>query len=123
MRALNRRTANEGRPPAQAWRRLGRVDDREGARACRAEGSISPADEERLARQVAIRLSEEDIARLDALHARMLIASRNAIARAAMRIGLDALEAEPSRIFVDSPPPKRGRRARAVLAKRGKKKK
>ena len=54
---------------------------------------------DRLARQVAIRLSEDDITRLEALTETLPIASRNAIARAALRIGFAALEADPSRLF------------------------
>lgn len=55
--------------------------------------------DDRLARQVALRLSEEDMKRLDALADSIPIASRNAIARAALRIGLAALESDPSRLF------------------------
>ncbi len=51
--------------------------------------------DDRLARQVAIRLSDDDMDRLDALAESIPIASRNAIARAALRIGLAALEARP----------------------------
>jgi len=67
--------------------------------------------DERLDHQVAMRVSEEDITRLAALAERIPIASRNAIARAALRIGLEALEANPSRI-VDAAPRKAGRKAR-----------
>ena len=55
--------------------------------------------DDRLDRQVAIRLSEDDMTRLDALTETIPIASRNAIARAALRIGLAALEADPSQLF------------------------
>jgi hypothetical protein len=55
--------------------------------------------DDRLARQVAIRLSEEDMKRLDDLAESIPIASRNAIARAALRIGLAALESDPSQLF------------------------
>jgi hypothetical protein len=48
--------------------------------------------------KVAIRLSEEDMHRLDALADRIPIASRNAIARAALRFGLAALEADPAKL-------------------------
>ena len=64
-----------------------------------------------LPNQVAIRLSDEDLKRLDALAARISIASRNAVARAAMRIGLGLLEKDPARI-IEAPPPKRGRKPR-----------
>ena len=52
-----------------------------------------------LARQIAIRLSEEDMKRLDTLAGSIAIASRNAIARAALRIGLAAIEADPSQLL------------------------
>ncbi len=55
--------------------------------------------DERLTEQVALRLSEEDMKRLDALTESIPIASRNAIARAALRIGLAALESDPSQLF------------------------
>ena len=55
--------------------------------------------DDRLGRQVALRLSDEDMQRLDALADSISIASRNAIARAALRIGLAALEADPSQLF------------------------
>jgi predicted DNA-binding protein len=55
--------------------------------------------DDRLARQVALRLSEEDVKRLDALADSIPIASRNAIAREALRIGLATLEADPSQLF------------------------
>jgi predicted transcriptional regulator len=62
-----------------------------------------------LPHQIAIRLSDDDLSRLDSLTARIPIASRNAVARAALRLGLDALEANPARI-VEAPPPRRGRK-------------
>jgi hypothetical protein len=55
--------------------------------------------DDRLSRQVALRLSEQDIARLDDLAERLPIASRNAIARAALRIGLEALEKDPTKLL------------------------
>lgn len=67
--------------------------------------------EEKLDHQMAMRVSGEDVARLEALSERISIASKNAIARAALRIGLDALEENPGRI-VEAPPPKRGGKAR-----------
>lgn len=57
------------------------------------------ATDDRLSRQVAIRLSEEDMDRLEALVERIPIATRNAIARAALRIGLDALEKDPAQLL------------------------
>jgi hypothetical protein len=65
--------------------------------------------DDRLARQVALRLSEEDMKRLDALADTIPIASRNAIARAALRIGLAALESDPSRLFSSKKPKTRRR--------------
>jgi len=57
-----------------------------------------------LSRQIAIRLDETDISRLDALAERIPIASRNAIARAALRIGLEQLEKDPTLLFADKKP-------------------
>lgn len=65
--------------------------------------------DDRLARQVAIRLSDEDMQRLDALSDAIPIASRNAIARAALRIGLASLEADPSQLFAVKKPKARRR--------------
>jgi hypothetical protein len=45
-----------------------------------------------------LRLSAEEGARLDAIVERVPIASRHSIARAALRIGLDALEADITRL-------------------------
>ncbi len=55
--------------------------------------------DDKLARQMALRLSDEDMKRLDALAESIPIASRNAIAREALRIGLATLEADPSQLF------------------------
>jgi len=60
--------------------------------------------DDRLARQVALRLSDDDMKRLDALAGSIPVASRNAIARAALRIGLAALEADPSQLFSPKKP-------------------
>jgi len=65
--------------------------------------------DDKLARQVALRLSDEDMERLDALAASISIASRNAIARAALRIGIAALEADPSQLFSAKKPKTRQR--------------
>lgn len=54
------------------------------------------ATDDNLSRQIAIRLSEEDMATLDRLADAIPIASRNAIARAALRLGLAAIDANPS---------------------------
>lgn len=69
------------------------------------------ADKDALDQQLAIRLSEADMVRLDGLADRIPVATRNAIARAALRFGLDFLEEDPTRI-VQQPPPKRGRKKR-----------
>jgi hypothetical protein len=52
-----------------------------------------------LDRQVSIRISSEDLGRLDAMTDRLTIGSRNAIARAALRLGLDLIEADPARLL------------------------
>ena len=55
--------------------------------------------DDNLSRQIAIRLSDDDMQRLDGLAQSIPIASRNAIARAALRIGLAALEENPARLL------------------------
>lgn len=57
------------------------------------------AGNEGLDQQIAIRLTSADLDRLEALAEKIPVASRNAIARAALRIGLEALEKDPTRIF------------------------
>jgi hypothetical protein len=52
-----------------------------------------------MARGDVIRLTDEDLARLDALAARIPVTDRDAIARAALNFGLDALEENPSPII------------------------
>jgi hypothetical protein len=54
---------------------------------------------EPLARQMALRLAEADLERLEALARRIPIASRNGIARAALRLGLGLLEEDPARVI------------------------
>lgn len=55
-----------------------------------------------LNRQIAIRLSPDDLRRLDAMVERAGIASRNAIARRAIRLGLERLEEDPTRLLADA---------------------
>lgn len=62
-------------------------------------------DEERLSKTVGVRLTDADVDRLDALLARVPIASRNSIAREALLMGLGLLEADPARLI-------RGRKGR-----------
>ncbi len=54
-----------------------------------------------------IRVTVEDLERLDALADRISIVTRTSLAREAMRIGLDAIEANPA-LLVERPSPKRG---------------
>ena len=61
-----------------------------------------------LSERVTLRLAPADVARLDSLAQRIPIASRHTVARAAMRIGLAVLEADPTRIVLEGglePPP------------------
>ena len=58
-------------------------------------------NDDTLSRQIAIRLSEDDLRRLDRLTERVPIASRNAIARAALRLGLEQLEKDPTLLFAE----------------------
>jgi len=58
-------------------------------------------------RALYIRLTSEDIARLEALAEKYPIITRSALARAAMRLGLDAIEENPA-VLLEQPVPKRG---------------
>lgn len=69
------------------------------------------AKDEKLTEALYLRIAPDDIRRLDALAERIPVVSRNGIARAAMRLGLAALDADPRRILEGGPPAKRGRRS------------
>jgi hypothetical protein len=56
-----------------------------------------------------VRLGTEDMARLDALAERMPIATKHGIARIAIRLGLDAIEANPMVLLGEKPKTKRGK--------------
>jgi len=53
------------------------------------------AEKEGLSEMLGVRVSADDLARLDALAERLPIGTRHAIARFALRIGLDAIERDP----------------------------
>lgn len=55
--------------------------------------------EEKLTEALYVRVAPGDIERLDALSERIAVVSKNAIARAAMRLGLSILENDPSKIL------------------------
>lgn len=57
--------------------------------------------------QLTIRLSKKDLERLKQLAERIPIASRNAVARAALRLGIRVLEANPERAMDDVSPQRR----------------
>jgi len=65
------------------------------------------ASEERQDRALSIRLGESDVKRLDALVSASPILTRVSLFRAAMRIGLDAIEENPA-ILLGQKLPKRG---------------
>jgi hypothetical protein len=60
-------------------------------------------DDETLSVQLGVRVAPSDAARLDALAERFPIAKRNAIARAALLIGLEAIEAQPTILLGEKP--------------------
>lgn len=66
--------------------------------------------EEKVDQQIAIRLTSADLERLEALAEKIPIASRNAIARVALRIGLEALEKDPTLLFAGAKKPRARRR-------------
>lgn len=67
---------------------------------------------ETLSEALYLRIAPTDMKRLNALVEQIPIASRNAIAREAMRLGLELLEKKPT-LLLDSPPPKRGRKLKS----------
>lgn len=74
------------------------------------------ADEKIAKVMVGVRLTQRDPDRLDAIRAEIGIATRHAIAREALRIGLDALEEDSTRRARpdDMPAPARRRRPTRV---------
>jgi len=64
-------------------------------------------DRERVEHMVSLRLTGSDLERLDAIVSGSPILARLSLLRAAMRIGLDAVEANPA-ILLGQPVPQRG---------------
>jgi hypothetical protein len=56
-------------------------------------------DIDTLREQLTLRLTRRDVRRLKTLKKRIPIASNNAIAREALRLGIDALERDPSHVL------------------------
>jgi hypothetical protein len=52
--------------------------------------------DEGLLKMLGVRVSADDLARLDALAERLPIGTRHGIARFALRLGLDAIERDPA---------------------------
>lgn len=65
----------------------------------------------KLDQALSIRVTSEELDRLDALTERVRLLSRHALAREALRIGLEELEADPARLL--APPPSKEKRTRA----------
>ncbi len=74
---------------------------------------------EKLDRTLALRVADADMDRLEAVAARFPIVTPRALARVALRIGLDAIERDP-KLLLTTPIPQRGG-ARARKAKRTRK--
>ncbi len=64
-------------------------------------------DNENLSIQMAIRVTPSDANRISALAERFPVATRNAIARQALLIGLQAIEDQPMVLLGEKPKPKR----------------
>lgn len=60
-------------------------------------------EDENLSIQLGVRVTPSDAARLDALAERFPVAKRNAIARQALLIGLEAIEAQPTILLGEKP--------------------
>lgn len=58
--------------------------------------------------QIALRISEDEARRIDALAERFPVISKHALIRATMRFGLDFVEEDPTRLL-KLPVPKKGR--------------
>jgi hypothetical protein len=68
-------------------------------------------ERERVDQMLAVRCSSTDLERLDAIVATSPgLLTRHALARAAMRIGLDAIEKNPTALFSQSIPKRGGAR-------------
>jgi hypothetical protein len=65
--------------------------------------------EDKLTEMLGIRVSKPELERLDALATRMPIVTRHALARAALALGLDAIEKDPT-VLLGGPTPKKARR-------------
>ena len=68
----------------------------------------SKTDDENLSVQLGIRVTPTDADRLTALAERFPLATRNAIARAALAIGLEAIEENPLILLGEAPKKRRG---------------
>jgi hypothetical protein len=64
--------------------------------------------DERLSATLGVRVTAAELARIDAIVARLPVASRHAIAREALRIGLEAIEENPAILLGEKP--KKGKR-------------
>lgn len=67
-----------------------------------AKATKSKDDKEGLTEMLGVRVSADDVARIDALADRIPIATRHAIARHALRLGLDAIERDPAILLGDA---------------------
>jgi hypothetical protein len=65
--------------------------------------STTPTRKRELTDLISIRLAPEDTAALDALASTIAVASRRAIARAALRIGIAELQKEPGQVLLALP--------------------
>lgn len=63
------------------------------------------AEDENLTKQIAVRMTEADFARLERLSSRLSV---SAIGRVALLVGLDAIEAQPGILIGEEP--RRGKR-------------
>jgi hypothetical protein len=62
-----------------------------------------PPGDEPFTRQIAIRVTDADVERIEKFARRIKIASPAAVTRAAIRIGLDRLEQSPELLFEPQP--------------------
>lgn len=66
-----------------------------------------------------VRVTAEDVARLEALAEQIEMATKSGLARAALRIGLAAIEADPTILLGMAQPARGGKRPGAGRKRRG----
>lgn len=94
-----------------------KIDDNESGAYARATMAAKKKTVKKFSEMIAIRVLPEDYERLDVLADRLPFVSRHALARAALKIGLSALEADPKRLLDEEMVPSPVRKQRPTTAR------